>query len=932
MTRTTISLDGTWQLITDPEDRLSPASLAAGRSWDVQVPGPWQAQHAELRRYTGVAWYRRAVELPPGAAAGRSWYLRFGAVDYHAAVWLNGHLLGEHEGGYLPFELRADHALAPGANELVVRVFDPGPASAQSPYPFEEVPHGKQSWYGPLGGIWQSVTLEARDPLHMASLKVTPAVQEERAHMALTLSQPAPAPLQLHIALTAPDGGRADHAARIETGESAAHIPLPIAEPQLWDIGAPNLYTLAVSLLSRPDGQPIDSLAVTFGMRTIAASAAGQLVLNGRPIYLRGALDQDYYPELICTAFSDAELDQQFARARHMGLNCVRTHIKIADPRYYAAADRAGILIWTELPNWELLSDAAKGRARATLQGMVERDWNHPSIIIWTIINEGWGVDLMGNPEHRAWLAETYSWLKALDPTRLVVGNSACEGNFHVVTDLEDFHNYYAMPDHYDKWRAWVNSFAGRAPWSFAHVIETYADYRRYRRAPWAERERQSSPEARRGGAEPLLVSEFGNWGLPDLAQLKARYGGEPWWFETGFEWGEGAVYPHGIEQRFAAFHLDRVFGDLAGLAAASQRAQYAALKEQIEQLRRHPTITGYVITELTDVHWEANGLLDMWRNPKAYYDTIGALNADDLLIPLWERTAYWSGAALELPVMLSHYSQRSLAGARLEWRLTPWEGLHGATEVPAPETPVAPVAVVRARLPSVEQPTRARVDLRLCDPAGATIALGSQELYVIPQRAAPPTAIYAPEADLAQSLADLGYRPAGAPADAQVVVTAILTPELRRYAQQGGRVLLLAENLGALRAHLDKIAIKARRGRSWQGDWASSLSWVRPDGMFRSIPSGGLVDFGFANLTPDYVITGVAPREYPARVHAGLFVGWVHHSVAIVAERPIGRGSVLISTFRLREHLAANPLAQELIHAMIAHLAAPGVERPAAG
>ena len=102
----------------------------------------------------------------------------------------------------------------------------------------------------------------------------------------------------------------------------------------------------------------------------------------------------------------DAELDRQFARAKHMGLNCLRTHIKITDPRYYDAADRAGILIWTELPNWSNLTPAVKQRARQTLTGMVERDWNHPSIIIWTIVNEGWGVDLAVNADHRAWLAD----------------------------------------------------------------------------------------------------------------------------------------------------------------------------------------------------------------------------------------------------------------------------------------------------------------------------------------------------------------------------------------------------------------------------------------------------------------------------------------------------------------------------------------------
>src|SRR5262245_36174827 len=170
----------------------------------------------------------------------------------------------------------------------------------------------------------------------------------------------------------------------------------------------------------------VDTLSSTFGMRTIATSPNGQLLLNGRIIYLRGALDQDYYPQLIYTPFSDAQLDDQFAKAKHMGLNCLRTHIKITDPRYYAAADRAGLLIWTELPNWQNFTEATRRRAHETLAGMVERDWNHPSIVIWTIINEGWGLELALNAQHRAWLAEAYDYMKQLDPHRLIVGNSAC--------------------------------------------------------------------------------------------------------------------------------------------------------------------------------------------------------------------------------------------------------------------------------------------------------------------------------------------------------------------------------------------------------------------------------------------------------------------------------------------------------------------------
>ena len=163
-----------------------------------------------------------------------------------------------------------------------------------------------------------------------------------------------------------------------------------------------------------------------------------------------------------------------------MGLNRLRPH-QGADPRHYAAADRVGLLIWTEPPNAQYLTPDAQRRARETLAGMVARDGQHPSIIIWTLINESWGIDLT-DPAQRAWLAETCAYLRRLDPTRLIVDNSACGGNAHVVTDIEDFHNYAAIPDHAPYWREWVARYAARPWWTFAHAYSTHAEWQAFLR------------------------------------------------------------------------------------------------------------------------------------------------------------------------------------------------------------------------------------------------------------------------------------------------------------------------------------------------------------------------------------------------------------------------------------------------------------------
>jgi len=955
-------LDGEWQFFPDPQQALTLETLRDDDARKIRVPGPWQAQFDDLRDYSGVAWYRRhfeadgriggqavasassnelgaEVKTPSAGPAVRPsvYILHFGAVDYVATVWLNGAQVGEHEGGYLPFELDVTEVLRRnGSNELVVRVLDPGNDADFPPeFTFAEIPHGKQSWYGPIGGIWQSVYLERRSFTHITRLKITPDVLGEQAWVAVQLNRPADRPLGVWLNVTDPRGQVRRHRFVVPAGNDREELNIPVPEPMLWDTTDPNLYHLQASLLDGGDdrAEPLDALSCRFGMRTIGTSSSGHLLLNGKVLYVRGALDQDYYPDLIYTPFSDAELESQFAKAKHMGLNLLRTHIKITDPRYYDAADRAGILIWTELPNWQDLTDNAKRRAKDTMFGMVERDWNHPSIVIWTIVNENWGVDLAVNAGHRAWLADMYTQLKELDPHRLVVGNSPCFTNFHVVTDIEDFHNYYAMPDHYRKWKDWVQTFASRPPWTFAHEYESIESWRQYIKDPWNPLPRQQAPEVRRRGSEPMVVSEFGNWGLPDVAKLKECYGGEPWWFETGIEWGDGVVYPHGMEQRFKAFHLDKVFPTLFDLSAASQRMQFTALKYQIEQMRRHPSIVGYVITEFTDVHWESNGLLDMCRNPKSYYDVIGQVNSPDAIVPTdWERIAFWEGERCEVKLALSHFSSSDLRGSRLEWQLDRWPQIGGVFENIMPDrAQLTNLGTAVFDVPRVDKALRARLEMRLLNAAGELVTRNHHELYFFPRVGTDerPLKIAAPGLPrLAARLSAMGYEMADEHT-ADLIVVETMTDDLRWYAQNGGKVLWLAESPESQQAHLGAISIAQRHGRSWQGDWASSMSWIRQDKIFGAIPTGGTVDFAFADLTPETVIVGLSPRDFAANVHSGLFVGWVHHIVALVAERPIDRGRLMICTYRLREHLGTHPVATIMMRDMIARIAGASTPAP---
>jgi hypothetical protein len=223
-----------------------------------------------------------------------------------------------------------------------------------------------------------------------------------------------------------------------------------------------------------------------------------------------------------------------------------------------------------------------------------------------------------------------------------------------------------------------------------------------------------------------------------------------------------------------------------------------------------------------------------------------------------------------------------------------------------------------------VPEAARVRLELRLRAADGRELNRNHHELYFFPRRTAPPPIrIHAPQAPrLSARLADLGYEMMNDDGSADLVVVETLTDAWRSYAQNGGHVLWLAERPDSYQTHLGSWGVAAREGRSWQGDWASSMSWLRQHRLFKGIPTGGTVDFAFADLTPDAVLVGLSPRDFASRVHAGLFVGWVHHVVALVAERPVDQGQLMACTFRLREHLGQHPVATIAMDDMIRHMA----------
>ena len=901
-----LSLNGDWNFLTDPQGKLTVGDLAsAANVRPTRVPSSWQQQFTDLRDYAGVAWYWRVATVD-ALSSQQVALLRFGAVDYRADVYVNGQRAGSHDGGYLPFEFDVSSLLRAGENQIAVRVVDASAVLKEvEGIKYDEIPHGKQNWYVETSGLWQDVSLDIRPRMNLGAVHITAGMDGkfkiQTAVNNVTVDLPIAETLRVKALITDPEGKEVwSGAAELKRDQSSYEIAGSIANPRLWWTHNPALYTLHVSL---PTG---DSQDYRFGFRTFE-TRSGKFYLNGHVIYLRAPLDQDFYPDTIYTPPSYEYLKSEMQQAKALGFNMMRCHIKVPDPRYLEATDEVGLLVWYEIPNWDKLTEDAKRRGRETLQGMVERDWNHPSIVVVSVINESWGANLKDPNEasQRDWLKAAYYEAKKMVPGWLVVDNSACCDNFHMVTDIADFHQYNAVPDNAADFDRFIEDMARRPGW----LLSPFND---------------AVPR----GDEPLVLSEFGNWGLPRLEPDK------PWWFDRAFGFEPRFTKPGGVEQRFADFGLNSIFGSYNDLADATQAHQLRALKHEIESIRSRPQMEGYVITEFTDLNWEANGVLDMWRKPKSYAAELARLQQDDLLIARTERRNLEAGDKGSVAVSFSHYSRDSYPSTQVAWELegTPVKGVL-ALPVAATGT------VVNARdvefvVPDMAAPAKRIFRARLM--AGDKVVSETYlEFFFYPKKPIdlpPPVSFHDPAGRLRRLVNDMRARNYLEPTGKEsfpVLIASTLDDRVKKTLEDGGRVILLTADQQTI---APGIEIVPRAGTLLDGNWISSYLWIRKDQEpFKSVGFETLPGFEVQSVAPRAVVQGLKPEDY-GDVLSGIFYGWIHSSVGTVVQAKAGKGRLLICTYALGTTYGTDPYGTYLLDALVRYVVtapAPRLEIP---
>ena len=444
-----LNLNGLWEYAIKPEKVKSPPEEFDG---NILVPFPVETALSGVgkRIYKEERlWYKRSFNVP-AAWKDKRVLLNFGAVDWEATVWVNNKLAGTHWGGYDPFTFDITELLTDSEQQtIMLSVWDPSSGGDQ--------PRGKQ-WnrpgginYTPSTGIWQTAWLEPVDIMHIKSIKIVPDIDAKQVAVTAECTDVESG---YTIEVTAKKPGSLFGKVKAK-GAPDEKIAIAIGKPKLWSPDSPFLYDLKVVLKNRK-GKVVDHIESYFGMRKISlgkdSNKVTRILLNNKPLFQYGPLDQGFWPDGFYTAPTDEALRYDIEVTKEIGCNMLRKHVKIEPQRFYYWCDKLGILVWQDMPNGNNKTDKSKRQFEKELTQMIKTHINSPSIIMWVVFNEGWG-------QHDT--PKLTKMVKQLDPSRLV--NNASGWQDRRVGDINDVHDYRARlkPKNEKKRAIVVGEFGG---------------------------------------------------------------------------------------------------------------------------------------------------------------------------------------------------------------------------------------------------------------------------------------------------------------------------------------------------------------------------------------------------------------------------------------------------------------------------------------
>ncbi len=421
------NLNGEWDFEFDFGNSKLETGILDREEWETTICVPFcpesKLSGIEYVDFIPAVWYRKKIFVTKENLQGRV-FLHFGAVDYHARVFVNGKEAGSHKGGYSSFNFVITDYLSEGGNTLCVYAVD----DVRSPLQ----PVGKQCReyysrgcdYTRTTGIWQTVWLEFVPVSYVKSFKIFPDYLNGSVTISAVVEGEG-----IFKAKAMYDGKEMGSFSK--NAESFVTGEIKLDEVHLWEIGNGRLYDLEITF-----GE--DEVKSYFGLRNVKLDGY-KFLINGKSVFQRLVLDQGFYPDGVYTAPTDEDLKKDVELSMAVGFNGARLHQKVFEPRFLYHCDKLGYIVWGEFANWGADYSSYRSLEIMLPQWLecVERDFNHPSIIGWCPFNETWDVD--GRKQNDEYIRNIYNATKHVDKTRPCIDTS---GNFHVETDIYDVHDY----------------------------------------------------------------------------------------------------------------------------------------------------------------------------------------------------------------------------------------------------------------------------------------------------------------------------------------------------------------------------------------------------------------------------------------------------------------------------------------------------------
>ena len=584
--QTWVNLNGEWDYTLDLANSGLEKGYPKATSFDEKIQVPFcpesKLSGVEYKDFIPVIWYHRSIQTPQ-EWKGKQILLNFGAVYFNAEVYIDGSLVGRHFGGSSPFSLDITNKVSDGhAHHLVVRAASDLRSTMQSA--------GKQSLqYGSYGcnytrtsGIWQTVWMEAVAPEGLKSTQIITDIDQGQVIIHPQFYKDSPNTLKVRLK----EGNKIVASAHVKATNNSIII-LPVKNAKLWSPESPFLYDIEYQITDK-NGKVIDAVSSYIGMRKVHVEG-NKIYLNNQPYYQRLVLDQGFYPDGIWTAPSDEALKKDIQLSMAAGFNGARLHQKAFEERFYYWADKLGYITWGEAPSWGMDANHVEVARNFLIEWseLVLRDRNHPSLFIWTPMNEEFWPDRVQYPR---FTEDLYNLTKSLDPTRPI--NDA-SGGCHIKTDIWTVHSYEQDPAKL-KDQLYKDGKFFQAPNYTQGVAPANIGYNGLRM-----NDSYNFPVY--DGKMPYLIDEVG--GIKWVkSQNKTNSDTQSWGYGTA---------PR-TENEF----MQRLEGQI----------------NAILDLKDH--VWGYCYTQLTDVEQEQNGIYYYDRTPKFDTKLIHAIfskNPDDL-------------------------------------------------------------------------------------------------------------------------------------------------------------------------------------------------------------------------------------------------------------------------------------------------------------